>query len=89
MVQRSSTHYHNTYVTLTNVTLDQFKARLDQFLQDLPDKPHLPHYYFRAPTNSISDWLTINHYLTGGQRLCSPWGIDPSQPRSTALHLVR
>ncbi|KAK3874722.1 hypothetical protein Pcinc_013483 [Petrolisthes cinctipes] len=44
---------------LTNVTLDQFKARLDQFLQDLPDEPHLPHYYSRAPTNSIIDWLAL------------------------------
>ncbi|KAK3872353.1 hypothetical protein Pcinc_022570 [Petrolisthes cinctipes] len=44
---------------LTKVTLDQFKARLDQFLQDLPDEPHLPHYYSRAPTNSIIDWLAL------------------------------
>ncbi|KAK3884854.1 hypothetical protein Pcinc_010895 [Petrolisthes cinctipes] len=44
---------------LTNVTLDQFKARLDQFLQDIPDEPHLPHYYSRAPTNSIIDWLAL------------------------------
>lgn len=44
---------------LTNVTLDQFKARLDQFLQDLPDEPQLPHYYSRAPTNSIIDWLAL------------------------------
>ncbi|KAK3868072.1 hypothetical protein Pcinc_026516 [Petrolisthes cinctipes] len=44
---------------LTNVTLDQFKARLDQFLQDLPDEPHLPHYHSRAPTNSIIDRLAL------------------------------
>ncbi|KAK3868070.1 hypothetical protein Pcinc_026514 [Petrolisthes cinctipes] len=44
---------------LTNITLDQFKARLDQFLQDIPDEPHLPHYYSRAPTNSIIDRLAL------------------------------
>ena len=44
---------------LTNVTLDQFKAKLDQFLQEVPDEPHLPHYYSRTPTNSILDWLAL------------------------------
>lgn len=44
---------------LTNVTFEQFKTKLDQFLHDQPDEPHLPHYHSRAPTNSILDWLAL------------------------------
>ena len=30
-----------------------FKSRLDRFLQDVPDKPCLPHYYQAATNNSL------------------------------------
>ena len=44
---------------LEEITLEQFKARLDKFLKLIPDEPHLPQYHSRAPTNSIIDWLAL------------------------------
>ncbi|MPC18505.1 hypothetical protein E2C01_011390 [Portunus trituberculatus] len=52
---------------------DPFKAKLDQFLQDIPDEPHFPHYFSTAPTNSMPDWLADFTY---------PWEATRRDPEA-------
>lgn len=42
---------------ITDLSLDQFKTKLDSFLWTVPDQPKLPHYHARAVSNSIIDQL--------------------------------
>ncbi|KAK3876773.1 hypothetical protein Pcinc_018469 [Petrolisthes cinctipes] len=41
--------------------LETLKATLDHFLRMLPDEPPMPHYHSHSSTNSIVDWLAIQH----------------------------
>ena len=41
------------------LSLEQFKSKLDKFLQTIPDQPKLPHYHLRALSNSIIDQLAL------------------------------
>ena len=45
--------------TLKGVTVDKFKAELDQFLSGVPDQPTIPGRLRAATTNSLLDQLQL------------------------------
>ena len=45
-------------------SLESFKKKLDGFLEKIPDKPMLPHYYQVAASNSIVDQCRAQWALT-------------------------